>query len=78
MGLEQFTDLTRSVTPQKLWGEKSQLKDSIISVNTSKASGQGIFIHGVVATGFAGVNTYYRVFKLAFLTPKFLWGDRPS
>ena len=36
--MEQFTDLTRSVTPQKLWGEKSQLKDSIISVNTSKAS----------------------------------------
>ena len=29
-------------------------------------------------TVFAGVNTYNQVFALAFLTPKFLWGDRTS
>ena len=28
MGLEQFTDQTRSITPQNLGGEKGQRKDS--------------------------------------------------
>ena len=77
MGLEQFTDLTWSVTPQKLWGEKSQLKNSIISVDTSKASSDDTVDKDPLSTGFAGVNTYYRDFKLV-LTPKFLWGDRTS
>ena len=27
---------------------------------------------------FAGIDTYYQVFALAFLTLKFLWGDRTS
>ena len=36
MGLEQFTDQTRSITPQKLRGEKGQHKDLIIRGNASK------------------------------------------
>ena len=35
-GLKQFTDQTRSITTQKLVGEKGQHKDLIIRVNASK------------------------------------------
>ena len=34
-GLELFTDLTCSITSQKLWGEKSQLKDLMRSATTT-------------------------------------------
>jgi len=38
---EQFTNVTHSITPQKLWKEKGQLKDSStpVKIRTNTSSG---------------------------------------